>query len=84
MKTTIGDRVVDILLERAQAVRTKLNKDYKHTKPFREEMVTPEERIFWYRDLSQEDVQYLVEAHGPDKVKEEFMEIEQLERRRGL
>jgi len=84
MRQAMSDRVVDKLVGRLNTVRTKLHTDFKNTKPFRQEEVTPEERIFWYRDLSQEDVQFLVEKHGDEKVMVEFNEIEKLIERRGL
>lgn len=84
MKENRGDKVVDTLNARISMVRKKLHTDMKNTKPFRQEEVTPEERIFWYRDLTPEDTQFLVEKHGEDKVMDEFNEIETLMRRRGI
>ena len=84
MKQAMSDRVVDKLVERLNTVRVKLHKDFKNTKPFRQEEVTPEEEIFWYRDLSPEDAQFLVQKHGYDKVMVKFNKIEKLIERRGL
>ena len=83
MKEALGDKVVNRLHERRESVRNRLREMYKRTKPFREEPISNDELLFYYNDLDQSDMDYLLQTHGRDKVQTMIYEMETLKAKRG-
>ena len=83
MKEALGDKVVNRLHERRESVRSRLREIYKRTKPFREEPISNDELLFYYNDLDQSDMDYLLQTHGRDKVQTMIYEMETLKAKRG-
>jgi len=81
---SIPDKAVTKLHERQQLVRERLRKVYKKAEPFRAEKISNDELLVYYNDLQFEDMDYLIQAHGEEKVGDFLNEMEQLKKRRGL
>lgn len=65
-KENFGDIVVDKLHHRFDLVKKKLGEQFKNVKPFRQEPVDDKELYFHYKQLSPEDMGWLVQQHGQE------------------
>lgn len=84
MKENVGDKVVDLLHKRREAVRAKLQQQYKNVKPFRMQPVSDEELLSEYEQLGQEPERMndLISNYGEDVVGEFIFEMEKLKLKR--
>ncbi len=77
MKEHIGDRVFDGATERLEKVLTTLRKEFKNTKPFRQEKTTDEELYYIYRnELTRADDDWLTQKWGVTEYGGYIMELE--------
>ncbi len=76
-KEGISDKVIDLLHKRTSAVRKKLEAQFKGVKPFRTEPLSSDEELFYYTQLSPEDMTELIRRHGPEKMNNFIAEMEQ-------
>lgn len=53
-------------------------KEFKNVKPFDKNAVSPKEQQYWYDQLSREDMGYLIQKHGSQKVNEFIYKMESL------
>lgn len=82
-KVTLMDRVVDKLHGRRTLVRSKLAEQFKKTKPFRMEEISPEEQVYWYNQLTPEMEQTFRQQAGDDVMDKYIGKMESLKRRMG-
>lgn len=71
------NKVVNELHERRFALRGKLREKFGKSPPFRAEELTVDEELFYYNQLSQEDMRLLVKKHGEDVVGDFIMRMEE-------
>ena len=76
-KESISDKVVDLLHKRSAAVRKKLISQFKGVKPFRTEPLSSDEELFYYTQLSPEDMTELIRRHGVETMNNFIAEMEQ-------
>ena len=70
------DSVVDELHKRRELVRKELAENYRRVKPFREEPVSKGEMLYYYNQLTVEDMEYLVQKYGEEALNEFIYEQE--------
>jgi len=78
-KENMGDKIIDKLNERRDLVRGRLNQEYKSVKPFRMEPVDNNELLFYYNQLTQDDMNFLISSHGEEKINQFIFEMYQLQ-----
>ena len=74
--------MVDLLHQRAAGVQDKLRQQFKNTKPFRMQEVSNDELLFYYNQLTQEQMMTLIQRHGRETISGFIGEMEQLKTRR--
>ena len=65
---SIYDMIIEQLHEYRREVRNLLREDFKSTKPFRQEEVSPKEQLVEYDELTPEKKQWLIEQFGEEAV----------------
>ena len=84
LEPNIYDKVTDRLLDLRLKVRGKLHEQFRRTKPFRSEEVSPDEELYAYNQLTEDEFFRLIQKHGTEAVNELVMRNETLKQRRGL
>ena len=67
LEPNIYDKATERTLNLHQKVKGRLREQFKGTKPYRTEPLSPDEELYWYRQLSQDDMFRLIEKHGEDE-----------------
>lgn len=78
MKSNIYDSVLEKTLARVEKATDSIAKNFKNVKPFDKEAVSNKEMLFWYNDLSRDDMIYLLKRHGGEKLNDFIYEMEQI------
>jgi hypothetical protein len=76
MKPNIYDLVLDKTVKRVDDVSTKIATQFKNIKPFNKEPIPKSEMLNAYRGLTMDDMVYLIQKHGRDKVNDLIYELE--------
>jgi len=84
MKENYADKVVDRLHERFGRVRERLEERFKGTNPFRQESISEDEMYLYYRQLTPEDMNTLIQQKGPEVVNNFIGRMKQYEQRKKL
>lgn len=79
-KPNYGDQVVDKLHQRFDKVSAKLREQFKGVNPFRKETIPGDELYFYYRQLSPDDMNYLIQRHGTEAMNDFLFEMSKIEK----
>lgn len=75
------DIAIDKLHERRKAVRERLHQQYKRTK-FRQEPMSNEEALYYYNQITPEQMNSYIQTYGRDAVNDMIFKFETLKRKR--
>ena len=78
----VADSILGRMNKRVDAVAKRLSSQYKGVKPFDAQEVKPEDQLFWYEQLGTQDMDYLIEKYGRDRINQFVFESEQIKARR--
>lgn len=81
-KENVADSILGRVNKRVEAVANRLSKQYKGVKPFNTTVMKPEDQLYWYEQLGQADMDYLVMTHGEEKMNEYIFNMETIKQRR--
>ena len=76
------DGIKSILDKRVDNFITTFKKKNKNTKPFNTEEVPAVDRLYWYDQLSREQMSKLVQKHGEESINSFILEMESIRNRR--
>jgi len=79
---SMGDRVIDKLHGRTATVRERLRKQYKSERPLRMEKISNDEMLYYYNQITPDQMTYLVQKHGNETMNTFIFEMETLKNRR--
>ena len=82
MQPNLYDSVLEQTLARIQKATDRIGQDFKNVKPFDKEPISKDELLYYFKDLSLEDMNYLVQTHGREAMNEFISEMEEYKRRR--
>ena len=82
MRENVADRILTRMNKRVMAVADRLAIQYKGVKPFDAQEIKPEDQLFWYEQLGQMDMAYLVQKYGRESVEQYIYESEMIKQRR--
>ncbi len=68
VKTNRLDIITDLLNERINGVKEEVSRQFKGTNPYRQEPVSPQERIQKYLNTSPEQIQFMRQNFGNQAV----------------
>ena len=77
MKDSVFDVTVDKLHDLRKIVRQKLHEDYTRTRPFRREVIPPQELMAAYEEIALSDMQGYIQKYGLETVNAFIAEMEQ-------
>ena len=77
MKENFFDNVLKKTLKRVDGATDRLSKQFKNVKPFDKEVIPKKELYSSYRMLTPEDMQALLQQHGPEVVDDFIKEMEE-------
>ena len=81
LEESIYDMIISQLHEYRREVRDVLREDFKRTKPFRQEPVSPKEQLVEYDELTPEKKQWLLQEFGQEAVLPYFESMEKIKSR---
>ena len=76
LQPSIYDKATDRLLDLNAKVKAKLHRDFRRTKPYRGEEVTPDEELYAYNQLTEDEMFRLIQRHGDEAVNAMVMRME--------
>ncbi len=76
MKDNVYDEVLKRTLERVESVTDTISKNFKGVKPFDKKPIPPREVRRAYDSLSVDDMKFLIQRHGQEKVNQFIGEME--------
>ena len=82
MRDNIADSILNRINTRIGSVSNRLSVQYKGVKPFDAQEVKPEDQLFWYEQLGVQDMDYVIEKYGRDRINQFVFESEQIKARR--
>jgi len=82
MRENIADSILERVNKRITSVAGKLAKQYQGVKPFNRQEAKPEDRLFWYEQLTPDDMNYFIQKYGRDAVNQFIYENETYKSRR--
>jgi aspartate/tyrosine/aromatic aminotransferase len=80
---SVWDLAVDELVNRHKLVSDELQRRFRKTRPFRMEAMSEQEALYYYNQLTPEQINSLIETYGRDEVNQMIYEMEQIKRRQG-
>ena len=81
MKENVADRILARINKRVEGVAERLATSYRGVKPFDSQEVKPEDQLYWYDQLTPDDMDYLIGKHGNASLNEYIFLMEQLKGR---
>ena len=84
MKKNIYDEALAGVSNVIEEVSSSIGSEFKNTNPFDKEPVSNDESLYFYENMAELDLRYLVMTYGEEAVNQRFYEMEQLKKRRGL
>lgn len=80
-KKGIPDLATDKIIQMRGMVQTKLSAEYKGTRPYRQEPVSPREQLYNYAQMTPEMIMSLRQSMGEDVVTEFVSKMEKIKER---
>jgi len=81
MRENVADNILARINKRVEAIAGRLSSQYKGVKPFDSQEVKPEDQLYWYDQLTPDDMDYLIGKHGNTALNEYIFSMEQLKGR---
>ncbi len=81
MKRSIPDVATDKVLQMREMVKGKLSAEYKGTRPYRQDPVSPREQLYQYSQITPEIIMSLRQSMGDDVVNEFLGKMQVLQKR---
>lgn len=81
MRDNVYEKALNNVVERINLASQSLSKQFKNTMPFGTKKIDNSEMLSYYNGLTPEDMGFLIQKHGRDKVNTFIQNMELLKRR---
>ena len=80
-KKSVPDIATDKILQMREMVKRKLTAEYKGTRPYRQDPISPREQLYQYSQITPEILMSLRQSLGDDTINEFLGKMEKLKER---